>query len=242
MSPTTGPSTVMLCYVTGAIWCAKAPAAIAPLGGRPHGWLFSPSSPSSGLPSPAGGATGRTRSVMPKFPHDDTPRRIVIAHGLSTLLLSGLSALAVIYAALSSLHQDVPVMTESRSSPDSSCLAPPGSGHCPAWRFTIQRHMTMHMAVVAIAAAIDFFGVAGSRLTYASVSHPLQPHPGVVGELLVSGPGTPGAASCGAQFARRAGDGTGTFFFSGLLVWLSAFGSESARSASAPARASLRCS
>jgi hypothetical protein len=101
VSPTIWAAHFGLCYITAAIWCAKAPTALAPLGALRTtvvvytilalggilltGWL--------GYRAHGYGAESA--------PHDDdTPEDRHRFMGLATLLLSGLSAMAVIYAAL----------------------------------------------------------------------------------------------------------------------------------------------
>ena len=92
-------------------------------------------------------------------------------------------------------------------------------------------HMTMHMAVVAVAAPLIAFGAAGSRFDlthrYPSVFSPI---PASLLELLVvwawHAPVLHHAArsSTGGLVAEQ-----GMFFLSGVLVWLASFGSETAR-------------
>jgi putative membrane protein len=88
-------------------------------------------------------------------------------------------------------------------------------------------HMTMHMAVVAVAAPLIAFGVAGSRLDLTqSYSRLLSPIPASLLELAVvwtwHAPALHHAArsSMTGLVAEQ-----GMFLLSGLLVWLSAFGS-----------------
>jgi putative membrane protein len=93
-------------------------------------------------------------------------------------------------------------------------------------------HMTMHMAVVAIAAPLMALGAAGGRLDlthrYPAVFSPI---PVSLVELLVvwawHAPGL-------HHFARSSTAGLiteqGMFLASGLLVWLASFGAESRRS------------
>ncbi len=93
-------------------------------------------------------------------------------------------------------------------------------------------HMTMHMAVVAVAAPLIALGVAGSRW---DLTHRLpavfNPIPASVAELIVV---WAWHAPVLHQLARTSTLGLiaeqGTFLVSGLLVWLSAFGSEVRRS------------
>jgi len=93
-------------------------------------------------------------------------------------------------------------------------------------------HMTMHMAVVAIAAPLIALGVSGGRLDL-TYRYPalFSPIPASLLELLVvwvwHAPALHHAArSSVAGLVLE----QGAFLLSGLLVWLAAFGSESARS------------
>jgi hypothetical protein len=100
-SPTVWAAHFLLCYVTAAVWCAKQPSALVRLEGvrtaviiytvvallaiAALGWI--------------GYRAHRLGYADP--PHDaDTPEDRHRFMGFATLLLSGLSALAVIYAAL----------------------------------------------------------------------------------------------------------------------------------------------
>lgn len=101
VSPTIWAAHFGLCYVTGAIWCAKAADVLAPLGGvRTAVFVFT-------VVALAGIAiTGwigyRAHSYgAGELPHDDdTPEDRHRFMGFATLLLSGISAVAVTYAAL----------------------------------------------------------------------------------------------------------------------------------------------
>jgi hypothetical protein len=100
-SPAIWAAHFMLCYVTAAIWCAKVPNELTPLGGVRTviavytlvalagialiGWI---------------GYRAQAYGSEPPPHDDDTPEDRHRFMGLSTLLLSGLSAIAVIYAAL----------------------------------------------------------------------------------------------------------------------------------------------
>jgi putative membrane protein len=93
-------------------------------------------------------------------------------------------------------------------------------------------HMTMHMAVVAVAAPLIALGVAGGRLDLTHRFPTLfSPIPASLLELLVvwawHAPVLHHAArsSAGGLVLEQ-----GAFLFSGLFVWMAAFGSESARS------------
>lgn len=93
-------------------------------------------------------------------------------------------------------------------------------------------HMTMHMAVVAVAAPLIALGVSGTRL---DLTHRLpavfSPIPTSMVELFVVWGWHAPALH---QLARTSTAGLvaeqGTFLASGLLVWLAAFGSEARRS------------
>jgi len=90
-----------VCYVTGAIWCAKAPAAIAPLGGVRTAVFVVTLLGLAGIAVTGWWGYRAHRFREAEAPHDDdTPEDRHRFMGFATLLLSGLSALAVIYAAL----------------------------------------------------------------------------------------------------------------------------------------------
>lgn len=104
VSPTIWAAHFLLCYVTAAIWCAKAPGASAPLG-----WVRSAVLVYSVLALGGIFVTGwigyRAHSYgAASLPHDDdTPEDRHRFMGFATLLLSGLSAVAVIYTALAAV-------------------------------------------------------------------------------------------------------------------------------------------
>jgi hypothetical protein len=91
----------MLCYVTGAVWCAKAADELASLGGVRTAILLYTAVALAGIAVIGWiGYRAQAYGAEPP-PHDaDTPEDRHRFMGLSTLLLSGLSAVAVIYAAL----------------------------------------------------------------------------------------------------------------------------------------------
>lgn len=101
VSPTIWAAHFGVCYVTGAIWCAKAPAAIAPLGGVRTAVFVVTLLALAGI-AVTGWWGYRAHSYRDaRGPHDDdTPEDRHRFMGFATLLLSGLSALAVIYASL----------------------------------------------------------------------------------------------------------------------------------------------
>lgn len=101
VSPTIWAAHFLLCYVTAAIWCAKAPSALASLGGVRTAVIVFTLLALAGIT--AMGWTGYRRHSYGAgaAPHDDdTPEDRHRFMGFATLLLSGLSAVAVIYAAL----------------------------------------------------------------------------------------------------------------------------------------------
>ncbi len=100
-SPGVWSAHFVLCYVTAAIWCAKARDPLAPLGGvRMAIAVYTV------LALGAIALTGWIGYRAHRFgaeppPHDaDSPADRHRFMGLATLMLSGLSALAVVYAAL----------------------------------------------------------------------------------------------------------------------------------------------
>jgi hypothetical protein len=101
VSPTIWAAHFLLCYLTAAIWCAKAPSAMTALG-----WVRSAVLVYTVLALGGILVTGwigyRAHSYgAASLPHDDdTPEDRHRFMGFATLLLSGLSAVAVIYAAL----------------------------------------------------------------------------------------------------------------------------------------------
>lgn len=92
-------------------------------------------------------------------------------------------------------------------------------------------HMTMHMAVVAVAAPLIALGVAGTRFDPVCVAPALfAPIPASIVELLVVWVWHAPALH---HLARHSTAGLmaeqGTFLISGLLVWLAAFGGAAQR-------------
>lgn len=95
---------------------------------------------------------------------------------------------------------------------------------------TFSAHMTMHMVVVAVAAPLLAFGVAGGRFDPVSKAPKLfAPIPASIVELIAvwawHAPMLHHAArhSTAGLVAEQT-----TFLFTGLLMWLSAFGGDSA--------------
>lgn len=101
VAPTVWALHLLLCYITAAIWCAKFAPPDGSLGATPTAVMWYTAAALAGI-----GATGwegfrRHRSGTETTTHDldsagDRHRFL----GFATLLLSGLSAVGVLYAAL----------------------------------------------------------------------------------------------------------------------------------------------
>lgn len=90
-----------LCYITAAIWCAKASSPLSPLGGiRTTIVLYTIVALGGILFTGWIGYRAHRYDGAPAPHDDDTPEDRHRFMGFATLLLSGLSAVAVIYAAL----------------------------------------------------------------------------------------------------------------------------------------------
>jgi hypothetical protein len=90
-----------LCYVTAAVWCAKVPDVLAPLGGVRTAIIVFTIVALAGITLTGWIGYRAHRLGGAEAPHDDdTPEDRHRFMGFATLLLSGLSAVAVIYAAL----------------------------------------------------------------------------------------------------------------------------------------------
>ncbi len=101
VSPTIWAVHFMLAYGTAAVWCAKTPTALAPIDGvRIAVGVYTVLALGGILVT--GWIGYRAHSYgSASAPHDDdTPEDRHRFMGFATLLLSGLSAVAVIYAAL----------------------------------------------------------------------------------------------------------------------------------------------
>jgi hypothetical protein len=101
VSPTIWALHFGLCYITAAVWCAKAQTALAPLGAIRTAVVVYTILALGGILL-TGWIGYRAHSYgAGSAPHDDdTPEDRHRFMGFATLLLSGLSAVAVIYAAL----------------------------------------------------------------------------------------------------------------------------------------------
>lgn len=95
-------------------------------------------------------------------------------------------------------------------------------------------HMTMHMAVVAVAAPLIALGVAGGRFDlthrYPALFSPIPAS--LVELLIVWGWHAPALHHAARSSTTGLVAEQGMFLLSGLLVWLAAFGSEARRSGS----------
>jgi hypothetical protein len=104
IAPTIWAMHLLLCYVTAAIWCAKFVASGGPLGVRTAITWY------TGLALAGIAAIGwegyrRHRHGMETTTHDlDTAEDRHRFVGFATLLLSGLSAVGVLYAALAAAY------------------------------------------------------------------------------------------------------------------------------------------
>jgi hypothetical protein len=104
LSPAMWAAHLLLCYVTAAIWCAKQPSALAPLGGVRTAVVAYTVAALAGIAIVGWIGYRAHRHGDDPPPHDaDTPEDRHRFMGFATLLLSGLSAVAVVYAALVAL-------------------------------------------------------------------------------------------------------------------------------------------
>jgi hypothetical protein len=101
ISPGIWAAHFMLCYVAAAIWCAKAPTPLAALGTIRTLVVLLTALALGGI-ALTGWIGYRAHSYgSASLPHDDdTPEDRHRFLGYATVLLSGLSAVAVVYAAL----------------------------------------------------------------------------------------------------------------------------------------------
>jgi hypothetical protein len=100
-SPTLWAVHFGLCYVTAAIWCAKAPDALTPLGPARIAVAVYTILALAGIALVGWIGHRAHRFGAEPAPHDaDSPADRHRFMGLATVLLAGLSALAVVYAAL----------------------------------------------------------------------------------------------------------------------------------------------
>lgn len=101
VSPTIWAVHFGLCYITAAVWCAKADDVLAPLGTVHTAVVVYTALALGGIAVTGWIGLRAHRLGGADAPHDDdTPEDRHRFMGYATLLLSGLSAVAVIYAAL----------------------------------------------------------------------------------------------------------------------------------------------
>lgn len=102
-SPVLWAAHFLACYLTAAIWCAKAGRDVALTGVRGAVAAYTAAA-LAGIGLVAWHGLRRHRYGSAAVPHDfDTPGDRHRFLGFATLLLSGLSAVAVIYAALAAV-------------------------------------------------------------------------------------------------------------------------------------------
>lgn len=105
VSPTIWAAHFLLCYISAAIWCAKFAARFDSLG--PIRGLIAAYTvvALAGIALNGFGGLRRHRHGVATLPHDDdTPEDRHRFLGFSTALLAGLSAIAVVFAALAILY------------------------------------------------------------------------------------------------------------------------------------------
>jgi len=104
LSPTIWAVHFLLCYVTAAIWCARLATRSAPLGWVRTAVAVYTALALAGILVTAWRAYLRHRHGTATVPHDfDSPADRHRFLGFATLLLSGLSAVAVVYVALAAV-------------------------------------------------------------------------------------------------------------------------------------------
>ena len=105
IAPTIWALHLLLCYITAAIWCAKFVASGGPLGGVRTAIAWYTALALSGIVAIAWEGYRRHRHGTETTTHDlDTVGDRHRFLGFATLLLSGLSAVAVLYAALAAAY------------------------------------------------------------------------------------------------------------------------------------------
>lgn len=104
ISPTVWAAHFLLCYVTAAIWCAKAVGRDGSLGAVRWAIAVFTVLALAGIAATGWRGYLRHRHGTAAAPHDfDTPADRHRFLGFATLLLSGLSAVAVVYVALAAV-------------------------------------------------------------------------------------------------------------------------------------------
>jgi hypothetical protein len=105
IAPTIWAMHLLLSYVTAAVWCAKYATAGGALGGARTAVMWYTAAALAGIAVVAREGYGRHRHGTEATTHDldsaEDRHRFV---GFATLLLAGLSAVAVLYAALAAAY------------------------------------------------------------------------------------------------------------------------------------------
>ena len=105
IAPTIWAAHLLLCYITAAIWCAKFAAPDGPLGGIRSAVIWYTAVAMAGIALTGWEGFRRHRYGTEATTHDlDTPEDRHRFLGFATLLLSGLSAVGVLYAALAATY------------------------------------------------------------------------------------------------------------------------------------------
>jgi hypothetical protein len=105
IGPTIWAAHLLLCYVTAAIWCAKFVPSGGPLGGIRSAIMWYTAVALTGIAIIGWEGFRRHSYGTETTTHDlDTPEDRHRFLGFATLLLSGLSAVGVLYAALAATY------------------------------------------------------------------------------------------------------------------------------------------
>ena len=105
IAPSIWAAHFLACYITAAIWCAKFAAYGGPLGGIPTAVLWYTAVAFLGIAVTGWEGFRRHRYGTEATTHDlDTAEDRHRFLGFATLLLSGLSAVGVLYAALAATY------------------------------------------------------------------------------------------------------------------------------------------
>ena len=107
IAPTIWAAHLLLCYVTAAVWCAKFAAPGGELNGVRNAIMWYTALALTGIAIVGLGGLRRHRHGTEATTHDlDSPGDRHRFLGFATLLLSGLSAVAVVYAAMAATFFD----------------------------------------------------------------------------------------------------------------------------------------
>ncbi|MGH8636537.1 MAG: hypothetical protein ACREUZ_05315 [Burkholderiales bacterium] len=105
IAPTIWAAHLLLCYITAAIWCARFAPADGPLGGVHTAIMWYSAVALAGIATTGWEGLRRHSYGTEATTHDlDTAEDRHRFLGFATLLLSGLSAVGVIYAALAATY------------------------------------------------------------------------------------------------------------------------------------------